>query len=241
MQQDLEKMTCVHFVSAIRCALIFSDRDQPSHWLREYLRKEFPIERCQPKPNNKGTLEGFRPIRAFFDADETTFVWQDRSALFIQSEAPHNRVRFLRQLESVIHACAETRPLNAEPLQVVCMSTNRFEFMPYVIDQFELHRYFSIVPAPPSVIQKHGASLLQNEINLRYSNHNSDYFELALKFPSYGPSGSTGFVDLDISTLDPRVWWLDTAKNSVTKALDTMQELIHEATTPELHRILITT
>jgi len=238
MQQDLEKITCVHSVSALRCTLLFSDRDKPSHWFREYLRKEFPIERCQPKPINKGTIEGFRPTRAFFDVDETTFVWQEGRAVFIQSEAPQNRVRFLQLLESVVHACAETRPLNTEALQLVCMSTIRFEFLPYNIDQFELHRYFSIVPAPLPEIRKHGVFLFQNDNSLKYGNHNGDYIELNLKFPSYAPSGTNGFIDLEIATLTPCVWWLDTAKNSVIKTLDTMHELTHEATTDELHQIL---
>lgn len=238
MQQDLEKITCVHFVSAIRCALIFSDLDKPTHWFREYLRNEFPIERCQPKPNNKGTVEGFRPARAFFDADETTFVWQDDRTVFIQSEAPHHRDRFLQQLEAVGHACAETRPLNTEPLQLVSIGTNRFEFLPYSIDQFELHRYFNIVPAPSPEIRKHGVFLFQNDISMKYGSHNGDYIALSLKFPSYAPSGTTGFVDLEIATITPRIWWLDAAKNSVITALDTMQKLTNEATTEELHQIL---
>jgi hypothetical protein len=238
MQQDLEKITCAHFVSAIRCSLIFSDLDKPSHWFREYLRSEFPIERCQPQPIRKGTIEGFRPTQAYFDADETTFVWQDGKAVFIQSEAPHNRVQFLKHLEAVVHACAETRPLNSEPLQLVCIGTSRFEFMPYDIDQFELHRYFNIVPAPSPEIRKHGVFLFQNDINLKYANHNGDYIAVGLKFPSYGPSGTNGFVDLEIATITPCVWWLDTAKNSVTSALGTMHELTHEATTAELRRIL---
>lgn len=238
MQQDLEKITCLHSVSAIRCTLLFSERDKPSHWFREYLRKEFPIERCLPKPINKGTIEGFRPTRAFFDVDESTFVWQEGRAVFIQSEAPHNRVRFLRQLESVVHACVETRPLNSEPLQLVFIGTNRFQFLPYDIDHFELHRYFNIVPAPSPVIRKNGVFLIGNDNSLKYANHNGDYIELSLRFPSYSPSGTNGFVDLEIATLTPCVWWLDTTKSSVATALDTMHELTHEATTEKLHPIL---
>lgn len=238
MQQDLEKITCVHSVSALRCTLIFSDRDKPSHWFREYLRKEFPIERCLPKQIITGTLEGFRPTRAFFDADETTFVWQEGRAVLIQSEAPHNRVRFLRQIDSVVHACAETRPLNSEPLQLVFIGTNRFQFLPYNIDQFDLHRYFGIVPAPFPGIRKNGVFLIGNDNRLKYANHDGDYIELSLRFPSYSPSGTNGFVDLEIATLTPSVWWLDTTKSSVMKALDTMNELTYEATTNELHQIL---
>ena len=241
MQQELETITCAHSVSAIRCTLLFSDRDKPSHWFREYLRTEFPIERVQPKQINRGKIEGFRPTRAYFDAEETTFVWQDGRAIFIQTEAPHKRERFLQLLESVVRACAETRPLNCEPLQLVSMCTNRFRFMPYTpnnMDQFELHRYFSFVPCPSAEIRKQGVFLLQNDINQKYASHNGDYIEMDLKFPGHTGGVLDGCVDLEITTLNPAVWWLDTTKDSVTKALDTMHELTHEATTKELHRIL---
>lgn len=238
MQQDLEQMTCVHTVSAIRCTLLFSDKDFPSPWLREYLRKEFPIERCQKKPIRKATLEGFRPTKAYFDAEESTFVWQDGRAVFIQTESPHNRDRFLRLIDAVVHACEATRPLNAEPLSLVCMSTHRFHFMPYEVDQFEPHRYFNIVPAPSAGIRKRGLYNFQNDINLTYGDYTGDYISLGLKFPAYGPGGSNGTVDLEITTLNPSVWWLDTTKDSVIKALDTMEELTLEASTEELNRIL---
>lgn len=240
MQQELEATTCNHYLSAIRCALFFSDRDKPKSQaaLREYLRREFPIERRRPETVGSNTVEGFRPRRAYFTANETSFVWQEGGAVYLQSETPHDRCRFLQLLDAVIQVCASARPLNVEPLQLEITARNRFEFSPFNVDLFELHKYFSIVPQPSAEIIRQKVFLFQGEINLRHGDYNGDYIGLCLKYPAYGPGGSNGLVDLTITAQDPCVWSLDEASNSAHKAFNIIEELTLETTSPELHQIL---
>ena len=239
MLQDEDTITCAHFVSVVQCGLFFSDRDKPKVTdLRECLRGDFPIERRRPEKPRQNTLEGFRPRRAFFQPDEMTFVWQEGGAVYLQSEAPYNKDNFLQALDAVVRACKETRPLNAEPLQLAMTVTNRFEFMPYEVDQFELHQYFTIAPQPSPQIRRQAVFLFQGELNLRYGDWGGDGVDMRLKFPAYGPGGSNGFVDLTIESQNPFVGALEDAIQTAAKELENIEELSFDATTQELHQLL---
>lgn len=239
-RQETETIACSHFVSAVRCALFFSDRDKPKSQaeLREQLRSDFPIERRRPDAVRKNGVEGYRPKRAYFQSDDATFVWQQGSAVYVQSEAPHDRGTFLKVLDSVVRACAATRPLNVEPLQMEVTVINRFEFKPYEVDQFELHRYFTIVPQPSAEIRKQSVFLFQNDVSLRYGDWGGDLIEMGLKFPAYGPGGSNGFIDLTITSQNPFVSTIDETVTCANKDFNSVEELTFDATTKELHQLL---
>lgn len=238
--QDQDPVTCAQFISAVRCALSFSQDDKPKSQvaLRKTLRTEFPIQRRRPETICRNKVEGFRPRLAFYDLNETAFVWQEDNVVYLQSEAPHRREIFLQVLDYVALCCAAASPGNGKVLQLRVTVTNRFEFMPYAVDLFELHQYFSLVPQPPAGIPKQSVFLIQNETNLRYGDVNGDGIEIGLKFPAYGTCGSNGFIDLTITTLDTCVWSLNKVTESADKALNTIDEFTMDVTSPELHRIL---
>jgi len=239
MLQNEETITCTHLVSVVQCGLYFSDRDKPKHLdFRECLRSDFPIERRRPEKARRGKVEGFRPRRAYFQPDDSAFVWQEGGAVYLQSEAPFNKDKFLQALDAVIRACKETRPLDAEPLQLAMTVTNRFEFMPYEVDQFELHRYFTIAPQPSPEIRRLAVFLFQGELNLRYGDWGGDGVDMQLKFPAYGPGGSNGIADLTIESQNPFVDELETTIQKAAKELDKVEELTFDATTQEMHQLL---
>lgn len=239
MLQNEDTITCTHTISVVKCGLYFSDRDKPKHQdFRERLRSEFPIERRRPEKARRGKVEGFRPRRAYFQEDELTFVWQEGGAVYLQSEAPFNKDKFLQALDAVIRACKGTRPLDAEPLQLAMTVTNRFEFMPYEVDRFELHQYFTIAPQPSPEIRRLSVFLFQGELNLRYGDWGGDAVDMQLKFPAYGPGGSNGIADLNIESQNPFVDELETTIQKAAKELDKVEELTFDATTQELHQLL---
>lgn len=239
MLQNEGTITCAHFVSVVQCGLYFSDRDKPKHAdFRECLRSDFPIERRRPEKARRNELEGFRPRRAFFHPDDVTFAWLEGGAVYLQSEAPYNKGSFLQALDAVVRACTKTRPLNAEPLQLSMTVTNRFEFMPYEVDQFELHRYFTIAPQPGPEIRRQGVFLFQGELNLRYGDFSGDAVDMRLKFPAYGPGGSNGFAALTIESMNSFVGVLEEATQTAAKEIDKIEELTFDATTQELHQLL---
>ncbi len=232
-------ITCAHSVTVVQCGLHFSDRDKPKPVdFRECLRNDFPIERRRPENARRNEVEVFRPKRALFQPDDVTFVWQEGGSVYLRSEAPYNKDKFLQAIDAVVRACNQTRPLNAEPLQLSITITNRFEFMTYEVDQFELHRYFTIAPQPSPQIRRQGIFLFQGELNLRYGDWGGDAVDMQLKFPAYGPGGSNGFADLTIESTNPFVSSLEDATQKAAKELDNIEELTFDATTQELHQLL---
>lgn len=241
MQPELKTITCTHSVSAIRCGLFFSDDDKPKSQtaLREYLRTEFPIDRRRPDVAHRSQLEGFRPRRAYFDVSESTFVWQEGGSVYLQSESMHRREEFMRTLNSVIAACGATRARNVEPLQLEVALTNRFEFSPYEMDWFELHKYFSIIPQPADQIRKERLFAIQAEMNLCYAEYSGSMVEMSLKFPAYRRAGCLdAMVDLAVTSRNPFVGTIEEAMEAARKELNAIEQLTFEAATPQLHQIL---
>lgn len=235
---EIETFGCDHAVTTVRCGLFFSDQYKPKSQIefREHLRKDFPNERRRPEGTRANGVEGFRPRRAYLHKDDaTTVVWQQGSAVYLQSEGSYIRDKFLKALESVVQACAATRRVNVEPLTLEVNIVHRFEFSPYEYEQFELHRYFTILPQPSPEIRRLGVFLLQNEINLSYADYGGELIELALKTPV---NRKNGCVELTINSHNPFVPTMEDTITSVNKELDSIEELTFDATTKELHQLL---
>jgi hypothetical protein len=239
--EDTSALKCSHNVSSIQCELWFVnyiEKPKSFEQFREELVGEL-IAQHGAKEQARRTEE-YRPKSAPIRLDDHSSVRQQPGTVSIQSDCPPNKASFMQQLSSLLRACQTTYSTPAELKQLTVKFTQRFEFTPFDPYEFEVHKYFNLVPQEPASMKRQDQYLLRGDANLHFDDPYGNSIDVALKFCPRKAASDAMTVELMIAIND--CFQLssleDLTESDVVRAFDVIDELTVELTTPTLHQLL---